>query len=52
MSAKREVACEKARVARDLIKSNLLTPELSAELFAQRRIGLLILGSPHRMLAE
>jgi len=29
----------KARVARDLIKSHPLTPELSAELFAQKGIG-------------
>jgi len=35
MSATREIVCEKARVARDLIK----TPELSAELFAQKGIG-------------
>ena len=34
MSATREVVREKARVARDLIKSHPLTPELSAELFA------------------
>jgi len=39
MSATREVVREKARVARDLIKSHPLTPELSAELFAQKRIG-------------
>ena len=37
MSATREVVLEKARVARDLIKSNPLTPELSAELFAQKK---------------
>jgi len=37
MSATREVVREKARVTRDLIKSHLLTPELSAELFAQLR---------------
>ena len=36
MSATREVVCEKARVARDLIKNHPLTPELSAELFAQK----------------
>ena len=30
---------EKARVARDLFKSHPLTPELSAELFAQKGIG-------------
>jgi len=41
MSATREVVCEKARVARDLIKSHPLTPELSAELFAQKGIGAL-----------
>ena len=29
MSTKRQVVCEKARVARDLIKSHPLTPELS-----------------------
>jgi len=29
----------RARVARDLIKSHPLTPELSAELFAQKGIG-------------
>jgi len=34
MSTIREVVREKARVARDLIKSHPLTPELSAELFA------------------
>jgi len=39
MSATREVVREKARVARDLIKSHQLTPELSAELFAQKGIG-------------
>jgi hypothetical protein len=39
MSATREVVREKARVARDLIKSHPLTPELSAELFAQKGIG-------------
>jgi len=39
MSATREVVREKARVARDLIKSHSLTPELSAELFAQKGIG-------------
>jgi len=37
-SAAREVVREKARVARDLIKSHLLTPELAAELFAQKGI--------------
>jgi len=35
MSASREVVLENARVARNLIKSHPLTPELSAELFAQ-----------------
>jgi len=30
---------EKAGVAHDLIKSHSLTPELSAELFAQKEIG-------------
>jgi len=42
MSATREVVREKARVpvARDVFKSHLLTPELSAELFAQKRIGV------------
>ena len=39
MSATREVVREKARVARDLIKSHPLTPELSAELFAQKGTG-------------
>jgi len=40
MSATREVVREKARVARrDLIKKHTLTPELSAELFAQKGIG-------------
>ena len=39
MSATREVVREKARVARDLIKSHPLTQELSAELFAQKEIG-------------
>ena len=34
-----QVVREKARVARDLFKSHPLTPELSAELFAQKRIG-------------
>jgi len=39
MSATREVVREKARVARDLIKSHPLTPELSAELFAQTGVS-------------
>jgi len=39
MSATREVVREKASVARDLIKSHPLTPELSAELFAQKGIS-------------
>jgi len=39
ISATREVVREKARVARDLIKSHPLTPELSAELDAQKGIG-------------
>jgi len=39
MSATREVVREKAKVARDLIKSHPLTPELSAKLFAQKGIG-------------
>jgi len=39
MSATREVVREKARVARVLIKSHPLTPELSAELFAQEGIS-------------
>jgi len=39
MSATREVVHEKARVARDLIKSHPLTPELPAKLFAQKGIG-------------
>ena len=36
-SATREVFCEKTRVARDLIKSHPLTPELSAELVAKKQ---------------
>jgi len=39
MSATREVVRENARVARDLIKSHPLTPEFSAELFAQKGIS-------------
>jgi len=39
MSATREVVREKARVLRDLIQCHPLTPELSAELFAQKGIG-------------
>jgi len=39
MCATREVVLEKARVARDLIKSHQLTPERSAKLFAQKGIG-------------
>jgi len=39
MSATREVVRENVRVARDLIKSHLLTPELSAEIFAQKGIS-------------
>jgi len=39
MSVTREVVREKATVTRDLIKSHPLTPELSAELFAQKGIG-------------
>jgi len=39
MSATRDVVREKERVARDLIKSHPLTPELSAKLFAQKGIG-------------
>jgi len=39
MSTTREVVREIARVARDLIKSYPLTPELSAELFAQKGMG-------------
>ena len=39
MSATREVVLEKARVAPDLIKSHLLTPKLSAKLFAQKGIS-------------
>jgi len=38
MSATREIVREKVRVARDLIKSHPLTPELSAKLFAQKGI--------------
>ena len=40
MSATREVEREKVRVARDLIKSQPLTPELSAELFVQKGISV------------
>ena len=39
MSATREAIREKASVARDLIQSHPLTPELSAKLFAQKGIG-------------
>jgi len=39
MSARREVVRDKARGARDLIKSHPPTPELYAELFAQKGIG-------------
>jgi len=39
MSATREVVREKARVARDLIKSHPLTPEFPADFFAQKGIG-------------
>jgi len=39
MSATREVVCEKARVARDLIKSYPLPPEHSPKLFAQKGIS-------------
>ena len=39
MGATREVVREKVIVARDLIKSYPLTPELSAELFAQNRLS-------------
>jgi len=46
MNASRELVHEKARVARDLIKSHQLTPEFSAELFAQK-LRLTILGSLH-----
>ena len=45
MSATREVVREKARVARDLIKSHPLTPELSAELFAQKGIGTFLFSA-------
>jgi len=38
MSATRGAVCEKTRLARDLIKSNPLTPDLFAELFAQKDI--------------
>jgi len=40
MSATREVVREKARVARDLIKSHPLTAEFSAERLAQKGIGV------------
>ena len=49
MSATREVVREKAKVARDRIKSHPLTPELSAELLAQKGIGAFRF---HRMVAE
>ena len=39
MSATSVVVREKAKVARDLIKSHPLTPELSPELFEQKGIG-------------
>jgi len=39
LRATREVVREKARVARHLIKSHPLVPELSAEVFAQKGIG-------------
>jgi len=39
MSASRKVVREKERVARDLIKNHPPTPELYAELFAQKGIG-------------
>ena len=39
MSATRKVVRVKARVARDLIKSHPLMPELFAELFAQKGIS-------------
>jgi hypothetical protein len=35
----REDFCQKAKVARHLIKSRSLTPGLSAKLFAQKEIG-------------
>jgi len=38
MSATRGAVCEKTRLARDLIKSNPLKPELSAELCTQKGI--------------
>jgi len=48
MSATREVAREKVRVARALIKSHPLSPELSPELFcAERNRRLPVLGSLH-----
>jgi len=39
MSVTREVLREKATVARDLIKSHPLTPEISVEFFAQKGIS-------------
>ena len=45
MSATREVVREKARVARDLIKSHPLMLELSAELFAQKGIGTFLFSA-------
>ena len=39
MRATREIVRGKARVTRNLIKTHPLTPELSAELFAQRGFG-------------
>jgi len=53
MSTTREAVREKAILARDLslIKSHLLTPELSAKR-TERNRRLPVFGSSHRMVAE
>jgi len=45
MSPTREVVRDNVTVARDLIKSHPLTPELSAELFAQKGIGAFLFSA-------
>jgi len=57
MSATRKLVREKARVARDLLKIQPLTPELSVELFAQKKIGdsrfsAALMACDHQMAAE
>ena len=47
MSATREVVRKKVRVARDLIKSYPLMPELSAELFAQNGLSAFRFSHTH-----